>query len=106
MIMLAGIVVNNAIVLVDYINTPAAARAGSYNEAIVEAGQRAPATHPDDHRHHRCWASLPDGPRPRRRRRDPHADGDLRESAGLVTSTFLTLIVVPVVYSIELGARA
>ena len=74
MIMLAGIVVNNAIVLVDYINR-LKRRGLDRDEAVVTAGSVRSAADPDDHRHHRARAAA-DGPRARRRRRDPHAHGD------------------------------
>ena len=95
MIMLAGIVVNNAIVLVDYINQ-LRARGRSVVEAIVEAGTvrlrpilMTTAT--------TCLGLLPmalgagDGAE----LRTPMA---IAVISGLLVSTLLTLIVIPVVY--------
>ncbi len=97
MIMLAGIVVNNAIVLVDYINT-LKAKGLSRNEAIVQAGQvrlrpilMTTAT--------TVLGLLPmalgqgDGAEIR----TPMA---VTVIAGLISSTFLTLIFVPAVYAL------
>ena len=76
MIMLAGIVVNNAIVLVDYINT-LKRRGLSRDDAVVQAGSVRLRPDPDDDRHHRPRPH-PDGLGARRRRRDPYPDGDRR----------------------------
>jgi HAE1 family hydrophobic/amphiphilic exporter-1 len=97
MIMLAGIVVNNAIVLVDYINT-LRARGMERNEAIVQAGSvrlrpilMTTAT--------TVLGLLPmaiglgDGAEIR----TPMA---LTVIAGLLSSTFLTLLLIPSVYAI------
>ena len=48
-VMLAGIVVNNAIVLIDCVNQLREAGMTAY-EALIEAGPRAAAADPDDHR--------------------------------------------------------
>ncbi|OPX31333.1 hypothetical protein B1H10_08935 [candidate division KSB1 bacterium 4484_188] len=64
LIMLAGIVVNNAIVLVDYISRPAS-RSG------------AAASHSDDQHHYRPGLAA-HGVRNRQRRRDSHPHGNYR----------------------------
>ena len=76
LIMLAGIVVNNAIVLIDAINQ-ARERGLERIEAIKLAGTHAPAPHPHHQREH-CHRSHPDGHRHRRRRRNPPAHGHHR----------------------------
>ena len=77
LIMLAGIVVNNAIVLIDAINQ-ARERGLAKIEAIKLAGQDALAPDPHHQRehHHRPH---PDGDRHRRRRGDPPAHGHHRD---------------------------
>ena len=63
-IMMAGIVVNNAIVLVDYINQ--LRRRGLEPHAAIRQGRGDPGTpDPDDHRHHGAGAG-PSRPAPRR----------------------------------------
>ncbi|HMB53059.1 MAG TPA: efflux RND transporter permease subunit [Thermoanaerobaculia bacterium] len=102
MIMLAGIVVNNAIVLVDYVNT-LRARGLERREALVTAGQvrlrpilMTTAT--------TALGLLPmalgvgDGAE----LRTPMA---IAVISGLVTSTLLTLIVIPSIYDLVEGAR-
>ncbi len=102
MIMLAGIVVNNAIVLVDYVNT-LRARGLAREEALVTAGSvrlrpilMTTAT--------TVLGLLPmalglgDGAE----LRTPMAVAVI---SGLITSTALTLVVIPVIYSLVDGAR-
>ncbi|MCZ6507995.1 MAG: efflux RND transporter permease subunit, partial [Acidobacteria bacterium] len=103
MIMLAGIVVNNAIVLVDYVNT-LRRRGQSYHEALVNAGTvrlrpilMTTAT--------TTLGLLPmalglgDGAE----LRSPMAVAVI---SGLVVSTLLTLFVIPVIYSLIEGLKA
>lgn len=100
-IMLAGIVVNNAIVLVDYINTLRAAGMAA-TEAIVQAGtvRLRPilmTTMTTVLGLLPMALGLGDGAEIR----TPMA---LTVIAGLVSSTFLTLVVIPTVYSLAVRA--
>ena len=104
MIMLAGIVVNNAIVLVDYINT-LRRRGLPRDEAIVTRGHGPAAPDPDDHGDHRAGPDC----------RWPWASGDGAEIrtpmaiaviSGLISSTALTLVVIPSIYALADDAEA
>ncbi len=100
-IMLAGIVVNNAIVLVDYINTLRAAGMAA-TEAIVQAGtvRLRPilmTTMTTVLGLLPMALGLGDGAEIR----TPMA---LTVIAGLISSTFLTLVVIPTVYSLAVRA--
>ena len=102
LIMLAGIVVNNAIVLIDAINQ---ARERGLDKHRGHQARRPHAPAPDPHHqrqhHHRPHA---DGDRHRRRRGDPPADGDHRDRRH-DRRDFLTLIVIPVLYALIVRER-
>ena len=77
LIMLAGIVVNQSIVLIDAVNQ-ARERGLDKVDAIIDAGRAAPAADPD-HQAHDDPRPDADGARHRRRRRGARADGDHRD---------------------------
>ena len=79
-VMLIGIVVNNAIVLVDYINLKRREDGMAVHDAVIAIGAAAPAAHPDDHLDHGAGHAAA-GHRRRGGRRDPGragAGGDRR----------------------------
>ena len=98
LVILAGIVVNNAIVLVDAVNQLRGRRAAR-SRGPVDAGLRRHAADPDDHAAPRCSGLLPMalGFGEGAELRAPLA---ITVIGGPAVATLLTLVVIPVVYAL------
>jgi len=104
-IMLMGLVTKNAILLVDFTNQRQREGLGQF-EALMEAGKCACAPSDDDPGDGLRHAA--DGYRHGRRRANRQAPMGRAVIGGVITSTLLTLVVVPVAYTYldSLGKRA